>query len=309
MLTGIRSAVIIFNPATGPRRRRRMAELETAQGILAASGIATRLSPTPAPEAAATLARDAARSGEDLVIACGGDGTINEIANGLAGSAVPLAILPAGTANVLAKELGVPRNIPAAARLIPSGKLHRIALGLAVSPELSGGRRSFVCVAGAGLDGSMIYSVDRRLKREVGILAYWLEAFRHFSAYPLTPFEVFAGERKLAATLVAVSRTKQYGGPFRVTTRADLFRPIFEVAVFTNRSRFRYLVQFPAIWLGLHRRLRDVELFPADRVSCRPAGNERVHAQIDGETAGYLPIEFSILPDALTLLVPQHFAG
>jgi diacylglycerol kinase (ATP) len=309
MLTGIRTAVIIFNPATGPRRHRRPAELEAARQIFAAAGIATELAPTTAPDSATSLAREAVRSGRELVIACGGDGTINEIANGLAGSQVPLAILPAGTANVLAKELRIPRDIPAATRLILSGKLRRIALGLGVSPELRGGQRCFVSVGGAGPDGSMIYSVNHRLKRTTGILAYWLEGLRHFLAYGLAPFEVSVAGRKLEATLVVVSRTKNYGGPFCITTAATLSDPSFEVAVFSNRSRLRYLVHIPAVWLGLHRQLGDIQFFHAAAVSCRPSSPARVYAQMDGETAGHLPIEFRIVPDALTLVVPEHFAG
>jgi diacylglycerol kinase (ATP) len=309
MLTGIRSAWILFNPATGPRRGRRLADLEAARKILAAAGIAAELAPTSAPDAATSLAREAVRSRLDLVIACGGDGTINETANGLATSHVPLAILPAGTANVLAKELRIPWNIPAAARLIPSGRLHRIALGLAVSPELRGGQRYFVAVAGAGPDGSMIYSVNHRVKCTAGILAYWLEGLRHFLAYDMTPFEVSVADRKLPATLLVVSRTKNYGGPFRITTGASLFDPSFEVAVFTNRNRLRYLLHIPAVWLGLHRQLGDIEFFRAAAASCRPTGRARIHAQLDGETAGHLPVEFRIVPDALTLVVPEHFVG
>jgi len=309
MLTGIRTALVIFNPATGPHRRQRMAELEAARRILAASGITARLSPTLAPGVASDLASQATRSGEELVIACGGDGTINEVANGLAGSQVPLAILPAGTANVLAKELGVPRSIPRAARLIPSGKLQRIALGLASSPELAGGRRYFVCVAGAGPDGSMIYGVNQRMKQGVGAAAYWLEGLRHLFIYRMATFEVIAEGRKLEATFVTVSRTKNYAGPFRITTAADLYRPEFEVAVFTNRSRLRYLVHVPAVWLGLHRKMRDILFFSAEHVACRPGDNGPVYVQIDGEAAGRLPIEFRIVPDALTLVVPEHFPG
>ncbi len=306
MLSAMRTAVIIFNPATGPRRRR-LAQLETAREILARAGIKTEIAPTSAPDSATNLAREAARSGLDLVIACGGDGTINEIANGLAGSRIPLAILPAGTANVLAKELRIPWNIPAAAKLVPSGKLRRIALGLAVSPELPGGQRYFMAVAGAGPDGSMIYSVNHRVKRAAGILAYWLEGLRHSLAYPMTPFEVSVAGRKLAATLLVVSRTKSYGGPFRIATGASLFVPSFEVAVFTNRRRARFLLHIPAVWLGLHRRLSDIEFYQATQASCRPVTTARVYVQLDGETAGHLPIEFRIVPDALTLVVPESF--
>ena len=131
MLSGIRDAVLIYNPLAGGGHRRREQHIEEARRILAAAGIDAEPQPTQSPGAATELARRAVERRRQLVIVCGGDGTVNEAVNGLAGSQVPLAVLPAGTANVLAKELGIPRNIPRAAALIPRSSLRRIALGLA----------------------------------------------------------------------------------------------------------------------------------------------------------------------------------
>src|SRR5579862_820253 len=127
----IKDALLIYNPTSGRRRHRRFADVEQAARVLKDAGIATELAPTTAPGSATDVARKAVEQRRGMVIACGGDGTINEIVNGLAGSDVPMALLPAGTANILAKELGVPWDIPHAARLIPSGIVRRIALGLA----------------------------------------------------------------------------------------------------------------------------------------------------------------------------------
>ena len=116
-----------------------------------------------------------------MVIACGGDGTNNEIVNGLAGSNVPMAVLPAGTANILAKELGIPWDIPQAARLISGGAVRRVALGVTIPAEgrhtdqVPAEGRYFLCAAGAGPDGAIVNGVDGELKKKAGILAYWLE--------------------------------------------------------------------------------------------------------------------------------------
>src|SRR5579872_3053584 len=131
MPDGIKNAVLIYNPTSGRRRHRRFADVEQAAKILSNAGILTELAPTTARFSATSIARQAVDQRADLVIACGGDGTVNEVVNGLAGSEVPLALLPAGTANILAKELGIPWDIPAAAQLIPGGRVRRIALGLA----------------------------------------------------------------------------------------------------------------------------------------------------------------------------------
>ena len=153
---GITNALLIYNPTSGRRRHRRFAEIEQSVRILKEAGISTELAPTSGRGNAKEIARHAVEQGRGMVIACGGDGTSNEIINGLAGSQVPLALLPAGTANILAKELGIPWDIPRAARLISDGVIRRIALGVAIpvngnhSTEVPREGRYFLCVGGAG---------------------------------------------------------------------------------------------------------------------------------------------------------------
>lgn len=307
MLNGIRNAVIIHNPVAGGRRRgRRARQLEQARKILAYAGIETELQATTGIGTATGMARQAVEERRQLVIICGGDGTVNEAVNGLAGSQVPLAVLPAGTANVLAKELGIPRDIPRAAEWVLQGRLARIALGVASSLYKPVLRRFFLCVAGAGADGVMVYSVNSALKRRAGILAYWFEALRQIFLYDFPRFRASANGRELEATLVIVGRTKHYGGPFRVTTGADLFEERFELAACTTRSGLRYLTYVPIIWLGRLRRMRDVHFWKATTLRCEPLDDRPIYAQIDGEVAGRLPIEFGIEPNALTLVVPRE---
>src|ERR1700740_1459492 len=159
MPDGIQDALLIYNPTSGRRQHRRFAEIEQAVPILKDAGIRTELAPTTAPMSATGIARQAVQQGRGMVIACGGDGTNNEVVNGLAGTNVPMAVLPAGTANILAKELGIPWDIPHAARLIAGSSVRRIALGIAIpsdgrhSDDVPSGGRYFLCVAGAGPDG------------------------------------------------------------------------------------------------------------------------------------------------------------
>src|SRR5580692_11634965 len=178
MPEGIKDAILIYNPTSGRKRHRRFAEVEQAARILQEAGISTELAPTTARASATGMARQAVQQGRGMVIACGGDGTINEIINGMAGSHVPMALLPAGTANILAKELGIPWDIPHASRLIPDGVVRRIALGLATSmngnhsAELPSGGRYFLSVGGAGPDGAIVNGVSHDFKKGAGILAY-----------------------------------------------------------------------------------------------------------------------------------------
>src|ERR1700690_4352267 len=134
----IKDALLIYNPTSGSRRHRRFEEIEHGVRLLKDAGIKVELAPTTGPDTATKIARQAVEQRRGMVIACGGDGTINEIVNGLARSQVPMALLPAGTANILAKELGVPWDIPRAARLIPGGDIRRIALGVATFAGANG---------------------------------------------------------------------------------------------------------------------------------------------------------------------------
>src|SRR5580698_8352386 len=138
----IKDALLIYNPTSGRKRHRRFAEIEQAARILKEAGITVELAPTTGPNSATHMAWHAVELRRGMVIACGGDGTINEIVNGMAGSHVPMALLPAGTANILAKELGIPWDIPHAARLIPDGVVRRIALG--VAKQLNGASSAYV---------------------------------------------------------------------------------------------------------------------------------------------------------------------
>lgn len=304
MLTGIRDAVIIYNPAAG-RLRGRTRKLEKARGILRSRDIEAELWPTTGPGAATELARKAVAEKRGLVIVSGGDGTINEVVNGLALSQVPLAVLPAGTANVLGKELELPWSIPAAAELITRAALRRIALGVTVHPGREGEARYFTCVGGAGPDGMMVYATSLEWKARIGILAYWLEGFRQAFVYPYPAFRVISDGEEHVATMLIVGRTKHYGGPLQITTEANLFEDKFEVMISTTRSRLRQFAGLPALFAGRHRNLSHVRFWKTTALRCEPIAGERVYAQVDGEGIGTLPVEFRIVPDALTLVVPQ----
>jgi YegS/Rv2252/BmrU family lipid kinase len=310
MPDGIKDALLIYNPTSGRRRHRRFAEIEQAVRLLKDAGIATELAPTTGRNTAAGIARHAVQQHRGMVIACGGDGTINEIINGLAGSQIPMALLPAGTANILAKELGIPWDIPHASRLIPDGVIRRIALGLALpgtgqsSAELPREGRYFLSVAGAGPDGAMVHAVDEGLKMRAGVLAYWAEGVRQLVRYNFPELLVHSAGQERRATLVVVGRTVNYGGPFKITTGASLFEDSFEILTNTARSRFRYMACLPALWLGKLRGMDGIQAWKATEVTCEANGQGVVYAQVDGEPIGTLPVIFRLVPDALSLIVP-----
>jgi len=244
------------------------------------------------------------------VIACGGDGTLNEVVNGLAtqqnGHRVPLALLPGGTANVLAKELDLPWDIPSAAEKLVHGDIKEIALGLATPLEEPHKKRYFLSVAGSGPDGMIVYAIDLDLKARVGIMAYWWQGAYEVFRYKFPHFRVVSAGQKLDASLLVVGRTKNYGGPFKITTGADLYEDQFELMALTTQSGFRYLSYLPSLWFDKLRGTDGVHFWKSDTVVCEPLDANPVYAQIDGEPLARLPVEFKIIPRALKLLVPRN---
>jgi YegS/Rv2252/BmrU family lipid kinase len=309
MVTQFQNALLIHNPNAGNGGNGRRRLLDQARRILSTNGMEVDLAETTAAGHAVEIAQQAVRDGRQLVIACGGDGTLNEVVNGLAnfsnGHRVPLALLPGGTANILAKELDLPWDIPRAAKRLVNGEVHEVALGLATPLEQPEKKRYFLSVAGAGPDGMIVYSVDLSLKARVGILAYWWQGVREVLRYTFPRFRVRAGDRQLEPTLVVVGRTKNYGGPFKITDQADLFEDQFEVMALTTQSGFRYLSYLPTLWMGNLRKEQDVHFWKAEALVCEPRDTNPVYAQVDGEPLSRLPIEFSIVPKALRLLVPR----
>ena len=309
MLADLSNALLIHNPSAGNGGGARLRELDGARRILASAGIHTDLAVTRRPGDAMEIARRAGADGRQLVIACGGDGTLNEVVNGLAaqhnGHRVPLAVLPGGTANVLAKELGLPWDIPRAAHCLVRGQLRKIALGLATPIERPEMKRYFISVAGAGPDGVMVYSLDVHLKARLGILAYWWEGVRQIFRYDFPRFRVVTPDKQLEATLIIVGRTKHYGGPFRITTQADLLEDSFELAALTTQSGLRYLSYLPMLWFGDLRAEDDVHFWKSDALVCEPLHQQPVYTQVDGEPLARLPVEFRIVPRGITLLIPR----
>jgi YegS/Rv2252/BmrU family lipid kinase len=321
MTPELKNALLIHNPNAGNGGRGRRQPLDEARRIFAAGGIEAELAETTGPGHATEIAQQASKDGRQLVIACGGDGTLNEVVNGLAtsqnGHRVPLALLPGGTANILAKELDIPWDIPSAAKKLTGGAVKEIALGLATPLEQPELKRYFLSVAGAGPDGMIVYSLDLDLKARIGILAYWWSGASAVFSYKFPKFRTSirvaapAGgatettDVAIDGTLVVVGRTQNYGGPFKITTEANLFEDQFEVLSLTTQSGLRYLSYLPPLLMNKLRGMDGVHFWKTDTVICTPLDKNPVYAQVDGEALARLPVEFKIIPRALKLLVPQ----
>jgi diacylglycerol kinase (ATP) len=302
----LRDALLIVNPRAGRAGALLNGGLDRVRKILAAQGTESDWTCTETPQAAEEAARSAIQQKRDLVIACGGDGTLNAVVNGLAGSAVPMALLPAGTANILAKELGVSKNVERAAASLAGSTPRRIALGMITTHDGVSNGRYFMCVGGAGPDGAIVDAVNNHLKRHTGMLAFWAEGARQLALYKFPRFRVTTEDRELEATMIVVGRSKHYGGPLRITTEADLFGDDFQIMVCATRSRVAYFSFVALALAGQVRLAPGIQFVRSKQFRCAPIDGPPVLAQVDGEPAGQLPAEFRAVSNALTLLVPKQ---
>ncbi len=305
----MKTATLIYNPIAGRRPLRREREIREAAETLRRAGIDARLAATTGPGVARQLAAEAVCRKDELVLVCGGDGTINEVINGLAPSPIPLGVLTGGTANILGKELNLPPDPVSAARALPGWSPRRIALGLASwrDPEQSPpiARRYFISVAGIGFDAHIVYRLSTKLKMSWGVAGYVFEAFRQVVRYDFPSFACEMDERREAATFAVIHRTRLYAGWLHLAPTADLFGSQLTVCLFPSRRWPRYLLYAAAVLARQHLRLRDVELVHATKIECAAGERARtIRFELDGELVGTLPATFEVVPDALTLLVP-----
>ena len=245
------------------------------------------------------------------MLACGGDGTVNEVANGLAATETALAVLPGGTANILAKELGLPHDPVEAARQLKTWQARRIALGKAIWPcsnaEAEGRteQRYFVCVAGIGFDAYVLHKLARSRAMRFGVAAYGWETIRQLFRYSFPRFVAEMHGREVRATFATAQRTSRYAGWIRMAPRRDFFAPGLTLCLFQSSRRSRYLAYAAAVLTGRHTRLDDVKEIEATRVKLAAEDNRApIFFELDGELTGRLPATIELVPDALTLLIP-----
>ncbi|MBV9862616.1 MAG: YegS/Rv2252/BmrU family lipid kinase [Alphaproteobacteria bacterium] len=290
--------LIIFNPAAG-RRGRAQARLRRVRRRLERLGCAVVVrSTSPAAGDAERLAREAEPS-VDLIVAAGGDGTVNEVATGLHGSERPLAILPTGTTNVVAREIGMPRAAAAIAAVIAAGEPRAVWPG-----RLPG--RLFLAMAGSGFDAQIVAAVDSRLKRRIGKLAFIWAILMRLARYRGCELTVSVDGVPHRAVSAIVAKSRYYAGNFVIAPEARLDAPVLHVVLFQHGRRLAALRYLLALPLGRLPRLHGVRVLPARSVLLAAAQPVLLHT--DGEIAGYLPVPIEIAEQPLQLVWPTRRA-
>jgi YegS/Rv2252/BmrU family lipid kinase len=288
------AAVIVHNPTSG-RRRHRYAALSAMVNALGERGISAEIRATSAPGDATRLARDAVTGGSPTIVVHGGDGTVNEAMQAIVGSPAALAVWPGGTANVLARELGLPNDIEGVAEMIAAGRVRRVGVGRA-------GARYFLSMAGVGVDAALVRAVNPTLKHLLGEGAYWVAALGQLARWRPERFLVEVAGREYGATFAVIARVASYGGGLRIAPRARIESDQFDLCLFDWASRHRFLRGLPAAYSGRHLDLPGVTYLRAAGASARGEGLAWV--QVDGELLGPLPMTFEYVPAALSLLMP-----
>jgi len=281
---------VIYNPTAGWRRRRL---LERVLERLGALGCAVSVFETGARGDAEARARGLDTALFDAVVAAGGDGTINEVVNGLGDANLPLGIVPLGTANVLAAELGL--------TLEPDALAHAIAAGrpVPVFPGCANGRR-FTMMTGVGFDARVVAGIDPALKRALGKAAYVVSACGALARFAPSRYAVeIDGTRHEAAGLI-IAKGHFYGGRFVVAAQARLEEPMLQAALFAGAGRGDVLRYAAALALNRVETLGDVRVVPAREV--RVAGPAGEAVQLDGDLAATLPLVVTVAARPIALL-------
>lgn len=321
-------AALLFNPDSGASSKRRTSQLQSVLGLLHAANVEASLIVSDSTLHAKEQTQQAVASGCDTIFACGGDGTIHNVIQVLAKSSIALAILPMGTANALAHDLGLPLDPLAAAQAALKGLPRRVALGRVQYHDLEGksAERYFVIAAGLGVDAHLFYKLRSGLKQRMGMSAYYAKAWHLWFSYPMTRFlveyvEGGSSSRQENVTELLAVRIRNFGGVLQeLAPGASLDSNDLRVILCRTSSRLAYVSYVARSLFRGHWRIPGIELANSTRVSCRylsePARQDtlrpaqpRIYVEADGELLGTLPVEMTVQPDALTLLGPARRGG
>jgi diacylglycerol kinase (ATP) len=322
-------AALLFNPASGSTSKRSHSQLQSALETLRAANVEASLVVADSPLHATEQTRLAVASGCDTIFACGGDGTIHNIAQVLAMTPVALGILPMGTANALAHDLGLPLSPVGAAEAALQGVPRKVALGRVQYKDLDGqaAARYFVIAAGLGVDAHLFYKLHSGIKQRMGMSAYYAKAWHLWFSYPMTRFlvEYVAGgsseSQSANVTELLAVRIRNFGGVLQeLAPGASLDSSDLRVILCRTASRLAYVSYVARSLLRRDWKVPGIELATCSRVLCsylaESAGPDspsppqsRIYVEADGELLGTLPVEMTVQPDALTLLTPARGSG
>jgi diacylglycerol kinase (ATP) len=311
---------LIYNPVSGQHPQRRAALIESVVAILHSAAIEVKVIPTESAESVGTQAQQAIREGYDTILVCGGDGTVHEVLQSMVGTSAALGVIPMGTANALAADLGLTASPQKAAKILLTATPVRVSVGRVFYRNWEGGpsSRYFVVAAGVGADAFFFSRLNSRLKQRLGYTHYLIEALRLWATHTFPTFVASFMETdsptprvEEVSQLLAV-RISNFGGLVRkLAPGASIHNDNLKVIAFKTRSRLRYLRFIAAVCFRRHTYSSTIELVDCVTVECRDLehSTEPLFVEADGELLGTLPVRIEVVPQALTLLIPPKLSS
>ncbi|OGV47959.1 MAG: hypothetical protein A2017_21235 [Lentisphaerae bacterium GWF2_44_16] len=251
-----------------------------------------------APGDAEKEARRCVQRNYDALIAVGGDGTVNEVINGIAGTNTALGVIPFGTANVFAAQNNLPSDIAGACKVVMSGKIIRLDLGCI------NGERYFACMAGIGFDAYVIKKADRRMKKIFGMFSYFFAMIFSYFSYKFEDieFEIDSQPLKKNGKLLFVCNGPYYGGSMLMAPKADPADGLLDICILKKSGIFSLISYVIAIYRGTLHKNKNAEYWQCGKISLCGKTGHPVHA--DAEYIGVFPAEIKICPGALKTIIP-----
>jgi diacylglycerol kinase (ATP) len=294
----MKRGVLIYNPTAGQRDR--AAKMQEFISRMRADGLELVNSPTTAPGHATEIVRTLLPTGIDVVAVCGGDGTVSEAACGLVGSPVPLAILPGGTSNVLARELSIPLDLGQAAKLLLAGVPQPVRV-------LFANERAFLLWAGVGLDARIMGHMSLVLKRWLGRTGIFFTVADEFFRYEFPRLEVTVDGERHEATFAVVCHARHYAGPWIIAPGARLDSQEIDVMLFSERNRWKFLSLFRQMQLarGGHIGSGLARIVRGRTATVRSLESYPVEVQVDGDCVLETPVSCRVGEETIAILVPK----
>lgn len=247
---------------------------------------------------ATVAAGQAVKDGYDMVIAAGGDGTVNEVVNGLVNTQVIFSLIPLGTENVLAKEMGIPFNIHRACEFIDQAKVRRVDVGKVKD-------RYFLSFAGIGLDAHAASEVPSKLKETLGSLAFFITglrtAWKYRKAAPRARITIDGKSENIAFWLIMVGNISSFGWKVKVTPKASMTDGLLDVCIFPKKSYLGVIRQVMSAFVGVHLMLPEIKYYKARKIEIRT--KPKVLVETDGEVVGWTPCSISVAKSSLSIKI------
>lgn len=287
---------ILANPASG--RGRVFRKLQSYVRCWPHPDWQVSLIETRGPEHAGLMALEQCENPPDVLVVCGGDGTLKEVVSSLPAPPFPVGIVPAGTENVLAREMRIPSEPADAIKVAIGGHVRRVDLGILEGRT----RHRFLLMAGIGFDAHVVAHVGPGSKRRLGKLSFFLTVLRSIPSYGFQEFRIKADETEFAAASCVIANARNYGGGLRLTPDADMMDGMLDVLAIRRSSAAEFAMMILSARLGTSPTGPTIMRSRASRIQIDGPRGIWVHA--DGEPIGTLPVEISVAKSSFPLLVP-----